>query len=115
MIPQKLALTSFVEGDTWEGIPSLTITINSAPPAVPLALVTMRFKKSGGLPSEVVELSSADSEITIVSAANWEISIPEQIIPGLTTGKWSWRMKFENTAGEKRTYLSDEITVLETV
>lgn len=117
MTPQKLALTPFTEGDEWDGIPSLTVTINGAPPASPLTLVTMRFKKANSLPGEVVELSSADAEITITSAANWEITIPPQIIAGLTFGKWTWRLKFKDSTadGAPQTYLGDELTVLETV
>lgn len=115
MTPQKLALTPFTEGDTWAGIPSLTVTVNGAPPASALTLVTMRFRKSGGLPSDVVELSSADAEITITNAATWAITIPAQIVPALTTGKWIWRMRFQSADGKKRTYLADELTVLETV
>lgn len=116
MTPQKLALTPFTEGDTWSGIPSLTITVNGAPPASVLSLVTMRFKKSGGLPSDVVQLTSATAgQITITSAPNWQITVPAQIVPALTTGKWIWRMQFTDAAGKKRTYLADELTVLETV
>ena len=117
MTPQKLALTPFTEGDEWEGIPSLTVTINGAPPASALTLVTMRFKKANSLPGEVVELSSADAEITITSAANWGISVPAQVVAGLTYGKWTWRLKCrDNSAtGRPKTYLADELTVLETV
>jgi hypothetical protein len=116
MTPQKLALTPYTEGDTWAGIPSLIVTINGAAPASSLTLVTMRFKKSGGLESETVELTSATAgQITIANAATWEISIPAQIIPGLTAGKWTWRMRFQDATGQKLTYLADEITVLETV
>lgn len=118
MTPQKLALENFTEGDEWEGIPSLTITINGAPPASPLALVTLRFKKANSLPGEAVELTSATAgQITIVSAANWEISIPAQIVAGLTFGKWTWRLRCRDSTadGGPKTYLADEITVLETV
>ncbi len=116
MTPQKLALTPFTEGDTWDGLPSLTVTINGAPPASSLSLVTMRFKKSGGLESETVQLTSATAgQINITNAANWTITIPAQIVAGLTAGKWTWRMCFQDAAGKKRTYLADEVTVLETV
>lgn len=115
MTPQKLTLTPFTEGDTWDGIPSLTVTVNGAPPASALTLVTLRFKKAGAVPSAVVELSSADGKITITSAPNWQVAVPAQLVQDLTAGKWTWRMKFTNAAGKKVTYLADEITVLETV
>ena len=85
MTPQKLSLTPFTEGDTWDGIPSLTVTINGSPPASALSLVTMRFKKSGGLESETVQLTSATvGQITITNAATWAITVPAQIVPALT-------------------------------
>jgi hypothetical protein len=118
MTPAKLALEDFTEGDEWEGIPSLTLTINGAAPASPLTLVTMRFKKANALPGDAVELTSATAgQITIVSAANWEISIPPQIVAGLTFGKWTWRIRCTDatTDGAPKTYLGDVLTVLETV
>lgn len=116
MIPQKLTLTPFTEGDTWDGIPSITITINGAQPSSALSVVTLRFKKSGGLLSDVVELTSATpAQITITNAATWTLTVPAQIVADLTAGKWDWRMKFTDAAGKKRTYLADQITVLETV
>jgi hypothetical protein len=118
MIPAKLALEKFTEGDEWDGIPSLTITINGAAPPVPLASAKMRFKKPGAVPSTVVELSSATpGQITIVSAATWEISVPPQLVAGLTFGKWTWRLRCldTSTTGRPKTYLADEIEVLETI
>lgn len=123
MTPQKLPLDPFTEGDEWEGIPEISITVGPtggpfAPPADPLSVVTMRFKKAGGLQSDVVELSSATAgQITITDAANWTFTIPAQIVAGLTFGKWTWRIKCkDNTAtGKPKTYLADEIVVLETV
>lgn len=119
MTPQKLALDPITEGDAWAGIPSLTVLINGVAPASTLDKVTMRFKKAGDVPSDAIELTSegASPEINIVSAENWEIEIPPQIIPGLTAGRWTWRMRFWDSSadGNPQTYLADELTVLETV
>jgi hypothetical protein len=116
MTPQKLAITPFTEGDTWDGIPSLTVTINGSPPASALSQVTMRFAKNGSEGEQTVELTSATAgQIDITSAADWIITIPPQIVAGLTTGKWTWRMRFQDAAGKKRTFLADELTILETV
>lgn len=116
MTPQKLPLTPFTEGDTWDGIPALTVTVNGAVPASALSVVTMRFKKSGAVPSDVVQLTSATAgQITITNAANWAVTVPSQIVAGLTSGKWTWRMRFQSADAKRRTYLADELTVLETV
>lgn len=118
-----LKLESFTEGDEWEGVPSISITVGPeggpfAAPSNPLSLVTMRFKKTGSVQSEIVELTSATAgQITITNAATWTFSIPAQIVAGLTSGKWMFRIKCkDNTAtGKPKTYLGDEIVVLETV
>lgn len=118
MAPQKLSLQSFTEGDQWEGIPALSIRVNGLPPATALALVTIRFKPTQPTDSAVVQLSSATAgQITILSAANWEITVPPQIVAGLTKGLWNWRMRFTDTSptGSPKTYLADQITVLETI
>lgn len=122
MIPQKLTLTPFTEGDTWSGIPSVVITVGPdggpfVAPENPLEIVTMRFKKAGGLDSDVVQLTSATAgQITITSAATWTFTIPPQIVSGLTAGKWDWRIRCTSNSGDDvQTYLAGQITVLETV
>jgi hypothetical protein len=116
MIPQKLALESFTEGDTWNGIPSITITVNGSTPASPISTVKMRFKRSGSVPSTPVELTSATSaQINLTNAPGWVFSVPEQIVAGLTFGDWTWRIRITDAAGKKNTYLTGEITVLEDV
>lgn len=118
MTPQKLSLESFTEGDEWDGIPALTFRVNGSPPATPLALATLRFKLAAPAAGAVVQLSSATAgQITIVSAANWEITVPPQIVAGLTKGRWSWRLRCSDTSttGRPKTYLADEILVLETI
>lgn len=116
MIPQKLALEAFTEGDTWDGIPSLAITHNGLTPASPMALVTLRFKKTDAAPGPAVQLTSATSgQITLTSAAGWTCCVPPQIVPGLTAGKWTWRLRVASAAGTVRTYLAGELTILENV
>jgi hypothetical protein len=116
MKPAKLALEPFTEGDRWGGIPNLSIKVNGVAPSSPILAVTMRFKKAGSVPSDVVELSSATpAQITIVNAANWEITVPPQEVPGLTYDEWTWRIRVTAVDGSKQTYLADNIKVLEGV
>jgi len=121
MIPQKLPLITFVQGDEWAGIPSISIlhTLEGgapAPPEFPLESVTMRFLRNGS--PDIVELSSAEAtQIEIVNAANWEVSVLPQIVPLLVAGKWTWQMRFWSDGGDGNplTYLAGEVTVLETI
>ena len=124
MQPQALALDPFTEGDEWEGIPGIQIKVGPeggpyAAPESPLDIVTMRFKRSGRVSSTViVELSSeTPGEITITDAAAWEFSIPAQVVPLLTCGTWTWRIRCKDSTptGKPKTYLADTIEVLETV
>jgi hypothetical protein len=116
MIPSKLALTPFTEGDTFDGTPSLQIRVSEAAPASAIALVTMRFKKAGAVPSEVIELTSEDDGgVTITSPSEWIFEVPAQEVPGLTAGKWAWRIRVTDAEGKKTTYFADTLEVLETV
>ncbi len=116
MIPAKLALEPFSEGDDWDGIPAITITINHAAPAVAMGSVTMRFRQTGVTKPTIVELSSGTpSQIAILDAAVWNFQIPVQPIPELTAGRWMWRLRITDAVGRKRTYLADEIVVLENI
>jgi hypothetical protein len=122
IIPTKLPLFTFVEGDKWGGIPTISILVGPPegpmlPPDLPLELVTMRFKRTGNGAAEIVALSSADNEITIVSAAGWDVTVPAQIVPLLTAGKWTWQMRFwtDSADGDPLTYLAGDTTVLESV
>lgn len=123
MRPYKLPTEPFTEGDSWDGIPAAIVTIGPeggpfVAPASPLSLVTMRFQKLGSENEPIVELSSATAgEITIVSAANWEFSIPEQIVPGLTEGKWIWQIKCKDSTatGTPKTWMAGEQEVLASI
>jgi len=115
MTPQKLQLEEFVEGDTWSGIPALNVLITpdggvAAPPDSNLASVIMRWRKIESA-ATVVDLTTADSEITLASAANWEISIPAQIVPGLTSGRWKWQLIFTAADDSVKTYLQGDVNV----
>ena len=115
MTPQKLALEPFTAGDTWRGIPSITITVNGAPPSSALASVRMRFTPVSNPDATAVELTSAAAKITISSAANWVVVVPKQAVPALVAGRWDWQLKFTDATGTVTTYLADSINVLPTV
>lgn len=115
MTPQKLALEPFTAGDTWRGIPSITITINGAPPSSALTSVRMRFTPVSNPDAAALELTSAAAKITISNAANWVIVVPPQSVPELVAGRWDWQLKFTDSLGVVTTYLADSINVLPSV
>ena len=117
MTPQALTLDPITAGDTWPGIPSISIRISvngvSSPPSSPLKTVRMRFAQRLMSLGDVVELSSSSpDEILITSAANWEFSIPPQAVPSLTEGSWRWNLETTADDGTVATYLAGEFPVL---
>jgi hypothetical protein len=116
MDPATLDLEPFTELTTWEGIPSLTIQRNGTPPPGNLASAEMRFQRTDAAEgsskeSERVVLSSADeSQIQIVDAAQWEIYVLEQVVPGLTEGNWRWVLETTDDAGKPWIYVIGTIT-----
>lgn len=111
MLPSTYNIAPFIAGDHWSGIPLVTITVNGAPPASALASARMRFKSLDEPSAAVVELSSAAGKITIISAANWQLSVPAQAVPALTAGRWSWNMETTAANGTVKTYLRGELNV----
>ena len=76
-------LVVWVEGDTWNGLPSVTIENPLAPGD--LAAVKMAFKPTAITAEPALELTTADNQITISDAANWSFTVnPGQydLIPG---------------------------------
>ncbi len=112
MSPALLRLEPFTAGDTWDGIPSITLKINGAAPAAALASARMRFQRDGRQIPEFVELSSAvGAQIVITSAAGWELTVPPQPV-ALTRGSWSYNLETTDTAGEVQTFLFGSIEIL---
>lgn len=102
-------------GDTWPGIPAITIQVNAAPPAVPAASATLVFfkaadKPGGTSPMTGTILKSPDA-VTITSAAGWTFAVPAQILP-LESGEWTFQFKTRDTAGAVRTWLTGTLSIL---
>lgn len=84
------AMVVWVAGDTWNGFPSITIQNPLAPGD--LASVKMGFKVTATNTVPALELTSANGDITITSAANWTFTVN----PGkysLPVGKYIWQIE----------------------
>ena len=104
---------SVYAGDTWPGIPSISILVNGAVPSAPVtAAKLIFFKDEEGPANPALTLASPDS-IGIVDAANWAITIPPVIL-NLPKGEWTFR--FSTDAGDEastvRTWLVGTITII---
>ena len=88
--PEVNAMVVWVSGDTWNGFPSITIQNPLAPGN--LASVKMGFKVTAQNTVPALELSTANGDITITSAANWVFTVN----PGrynLPVGKYIWQIE----------------------
>jgi hypothetical protein len=103
------AQIAFVEGDTWGGIPSITVTPTPGPD---VASARMHFRESWISPRVLVRLDSSNAdEITITSAANWTFEVPVQSL-SLKAGNYVWQFETTDTDDRIQTYLQGEIQVL---
>ena len=114
-VPAAIYITEAIcAGDTWPGIPAISIRPNNAIPVIPAASANMVFFKAGEKPGSKApgagcEIKSPDG-ITLTSAANWEFVIPPQILP-LDAGEWNFRFKTTNTSGHVRTWFTGTLTL----
>jgi hypothetical protein len=100
-------------GDTWPGIPSISIRPNDEIPADPVTSAKLIFfKAEEGPATPALELTSA-AEITIISAANWEFDVPP-IILDLDPGEWTFRFSTvaNDTHATVRTWIVGTLQIL---
>jgi len=106
---------AFVAGDTWQGIPSVSI---SPPPITSLVLVRMNFRNTFVSVRTMESLSSAKAipenpsvnQIVIDDAINWQFHIPEQQLQ-LKAGTYSWQIETRDSSGNIQTYLQGTVQV----
>jgi hypothetical protein len=84
------SLVSFVKGDTWEGLPSITVNNRLAPGN--LSKVKMAFKLDPRILVPVLELTQDNGGISIIDAVNWVFSVNPGRYP-LAVGKYYWQIE----------------------
>jgi hypothetical protein len=111
MTPATYHLPSVVEGDTWAGIPALTVRVNNAAPASALALVRIQIRRRHDDADALVSLhSGSGGGISIDDAAAWEVSVARRVLD-LPAGRYVHDVEFTDAAGEVRTYLAGSLSV----
>lgn len=88
------ALVTFVAGDTWGGLPSVTVGATRNSPG-DLASVKMAFKLNPKAVSPSLELTSAGGEITISDAVNWVFTVDPARL-SLLPGSYVWQIETED-------------------
>lgn len=102
---------TFVEGDTWGGVPGINILVNGTPPAADVASAKMQFRTTETSSDTILELSTAAAQITITSANNWTFVVPAQNI-ALPAGNYTWGFRTVDVGGVTLTYLEGAQIVL---
>ena len=98
-------------GDTWPGLPQITIRINSDPPSDALASASLIFYLAEKGPLNPALTLTSEEEISITDDANWVIETPAQAL-ALPPGEWTFRFALTDAEGVKRTYLIGTLTIL---
>lgn len=110
----ELPLSPINHGDTWDGIPSIAVSINGIAPTSVLASVEMEWHaRSNPFTVELLLTSAALGGIVITSAANWEFNVPARLL-GFSVGTHDWYLTTIDDDGDRKTYLKGTLEVLRT-
>jgi hypothetical protein len=112
MIPgtsaQLDANLAYVQGDTWGGIPTITVT---PAPSYTADSAIFAIKRQASDIQVVKQLSSGDGEIVISDDTNWIFTIPAQTL-ALNAGTYVWQFRVTDSNGGIQTYLQGSMQVL---
>lgn len=100
-------------GDTWPGIPSISIRVNGAPPSDPVASAKLIFFKAEDGPSSPALTLQSPDDIHISNSGQWEMDIPP-IVLALPPGEWTFRFSTETSNEESviRTWITGTLQIL---
>lgn len=104
------ATLTFVEGNTWGGIPGIAILSGTSPPAAAVSSAVLQFRAPGQT-GHLVALTSAGANIVITSASGWTFVVPEQTL-NLAAGVYEWAFQCTDINGVVRDYYAGNIQVL---
>ena len=99
---------AFVQGDTWGGIPSITVT---PAPAYTAEVAVFAIKRTPADLQPIKQLSSEDGEIVISDSATWIFTIPVQQLD-IPSGTYVWQFRVTDANGGIQTYLQGSMSVL---
>lgn len=92
-------------GDTWPGIPVISIRPNDEIPALPAASAEVIFFKAEDGPEDPTLTLTSPAAVTLTDAANWVFDVPPQVLP-LSPGEWTFRFRTTDSASSLRTWIT---------
>ena len=112
MTPATQNLSSVVEDDTWRGLILSAVSVGGSQPASAAASAVMEFRKPGNHDTVELKLATGGSGITINTAATYNTTVAARTPIGLKPGKYDYRIRFTDAAGNTYTYVKGTIEVL---
>ena len=101
-------ILSFVAGDSWAGVPTITFV---PAPADDVASAAFYIKNQGLGTTPLVELTSASGDVSIISASSWVFTISPIRLP-LKVGTYSCGFRTIDVNGIELTYIAGTMEVL---
>lgn len=101
-------------GDTWPGIPAISILVGGVHPAFAVASARLVFFRAGKDPGTTPATGcvvASPSGVVILNAATWSMTVPPAVLL-LDRGDWSLQFKTTDAAGIIKTWVAGTITIL---
>jgi hypothetical protein len=110
---QTFNLSDYISGDTWNGIPLISITRNSEPIDLTDAKVEMFVKYQIDAPTVAYFTTENGSIIILDPSTNGRINVPPQIVD-IPPAKYIFSIKITFSNGEVDTFVSGNWNVIKT-
>ena len=91
-------------GDTWDGIYSITLSINGTPINLTNCVISMELRESPDAPS-ALKFSTANNTIVILNALGGIIQIPPRKIE-IPPGRYIYDLQIDFPNQQTKTYMS---------
>lgn len=119
MTPATLDLPEVVEGDTWAGLGAFSIrdinetTQEEEIPEGNIVSAVIHFSRTMDQPTPDLSLTAGTTTgFTVDSAANWDLTCGEMLLPGLTGGEYFQKLVITDDVPRRLTRWIGKIRVL---
>jgi hypothetical protein len=107
----NITLSPVVYRDTWDGLSNCSFSSDGNAFTSNLSVVRMFFRDENG--DVGLQLSSADSEIVIDDASNWEFTVNAVSPMTLSIGVWDWSIETKDAQNIVKTRIFGSLEILD--
>tara|TARA_B110000503_G_C6979147_1_gene342471 strand:- start:248 stop:598 length:351 start_codon:yes stop_codon:yes gene_type:complete len=108
---QNIILTPVFYGDTWDGLSNCSFSSNGSAFGSNLTSIRMFFKDYDGVTG--LELTTANSNITIDNATAWEFTVNPITNMPLSVGMWFWSIETTDAESVRKTRVFGTLEILD--